>query len=1024
MKPLLIGECLLPHIARVLEGERPGASLPEHGIFAVFSASTEEGVFCGLATADDIAKHRGWTFADLTHGRQLHSIAPAAEVNQALDLMGKAEIDILPVLGAGNAFAGVVTRQSIQHALFLRVHILLQESQRLNQLVNDERKRMLDWSALLSELHDASCALLSVLSHTSLEADVLQAGIVALAKLLQARYGAIGILDETGGLKDFIYTGIDPELVKRIGHLPSGQGLLGIVTREDVPLRINDMPSDPRSIGFPPHHPLMKTLLAVPIAHGGRVFGRIYLCDKSNEEPFSRDDEVLAQSFAHSLSLVLDNAREMEEIKRAHHKLDYMAHVNALTDLPNRILFSDRLQQAILHAQQHAVLIAVVLVDIDNFKVINNTLGHALGDDLLKMVGQRLGASTKEGDTLAHLGGDEFAMILTGIRESHQIAAICKRILHSMEETFQLSDQHVHITVSIGVTICPQDSSDPPTLFKYGDMAVRRAKDLGRNNIQFFSNEMNERMQERVMLESALRSAVKNDKLQVHYQPLVDLQTGRISGLEALVRWEHPTLGSVSPVRFIPVSEDSGLIMRIGEWILRRVCRDIHCWREHGITSPRVAVNVSPKQFCDPLLADKIEKLLAELQVEPSSLCLEITESVLMQDTAFSVAALGRLKALGFDLTLDDFGTGSSSLSCLKRFPFSKVKIDCSFVQGIITNSEDAAISKAIIFMAQSLGIRVVAEGVETEAQCAYLSQNMCDEIQGFLFSKVLGAEEIEAILREERHLPDYLLRFQKPQRTLLLVDDEANIVAALKRLLRGDKYRILTAKSGQEGLEMLGQYDVDVIVSDQRMPGMTGVEFLRKAKELYPDTVRIVLSGYTELQSVTDAVNEGAIYKFLTKPWDDAKLRGHIEEAFQRKHMADENQRLNLEVRTANQNLAAANRQMKGAISLQQQQITRDEVVLDIVREALQEVPLPVIGLDNDNMVVFVNDATQILFGEASPILGSDLQQFMPKLSHVVNNLVEDERGSVELNGKEFQVISHTMGKGSQSRGKLVILT
>jgi FixJ family two-component response regulator len=326
--------------------------------------------------------------------------------------------------------------------------------------------------------------------------------------------------------------------------------------------------------------------------------------------------------------------------------------------------------------------------------------------------------------------------------------------------------------------------------------------------------------------------------------------------------------------------------------------------------------------------------------------------------------------------------------------------------------------------MAHSLGIRVIGEGVETEAQCEFLSRNMCDEIQGFLFSKPLPAKEVEVLLREGRRLPEHLLRLHKPPRTLLLVDDEPNILAALKRLVRRDGYQVFSASGGKEGLELLAQHKIDVIVSDQRMPGMTGVEFLRTVKTQYPDTVRIVLSGFTELQSVTDAVNEGAIYKFLTKPWEDQQLRDHIAEAFQHKEMADENHRLNLEVRNANHELAKANRQLEDLLKQKQQQIKCGEVSLDIVREALLHVPQPVIGLDDDELVAFVNIAAQNLFSEAGPVLSAEAAHFMPQVLEAIHGVDEGEKCAVDLNGMRFNVVSHSMGHGTESRGKLITLT
>jgi EAL domain-containing protein (putative c-di-GMP-specific phosphodiesterase class I)/FixJ family two-component response regulator len=503
----------------------------------------------------------------------------------------------------------------------------------------------------------------------------------------------------------------------------------------------------------------------------------------------------------------------------------------------------------------------------------------------------------------------------------------------------------------------------------------------------------------------------------------VDLQTGKICGMEALARWEHPQWGTVPPSRFIQIAEESSLILDLGNWVIGQACRDIRGWLNDGVGDCRVAINVSSRQLHDSRLSAIFMSALSELNISPDLLCLEITETVLMQDTSVSASTLREFKALGFDLVLDDFGTGFSSLSYLKRFSFHKVKIDRSFVKDVISNSDDAALSKAIISMAHSLGIRVVAEGVETEAQCAFLSQNMCDEIQGLLYSDALPPEQIGELLKQDRRLPADLLRFQKPKQTLLLVDDEQNILGALRRLLRGGDFQILTANSGQAGLDMLAQNPVDVIVSDQRMPGMTGVEFLGIAKDLYPDTVRIVLSGYTELQSVTEAVNQGAIYKFLTKPWDDEQLRGHIEEAFRRKEMADENHRLDLEARTANQELAAANRQLEELLSLKQQQIIRDEVSLDIVREALQQIPLAVIGVDDGDMVVFANDAAQELFEQTVSILGSDVGQLIPDLDHAEDS-GSSQRCTAELGACFYEVVARRMGHGSQSRGKLMTLT
>ncbi|HEX8956967.1 MAG TPA: EAL domain-containing protein [Burkholderiaceae bacterium] len=521
-----------------------------------------------------------------------------------------------------------------------------------------------------------------------------------------------------------------------------------------------------------------------------------------------------------------------------------------------------------------------------------------------------------------------------------------------------------------------------------------------------------------------MRTAIAGKQLHLLYQPVIDLQTGRICSVEALVRWEEQDAQGVSTPYLIEVAEESGLIAGLGEWVVRRACADLLRRDEMGLPRFPVALNISRVELQNPLYAENLARLLEEAGAAPDAVSVEVTEAAIVQGGAIAMANLEKLKNIGVALTLDDFGTGFSSLSHLKSLPFARVKIDRSFIKQVPDNGEDTAISRAIISMAHSLGIRVVAEGVETEAQCGFLSQNMCDEMQGFFFSDALGATALEELMRQDPVLPEKLLRLQKPRRTLLLVDDEGNIVNALKRLLRTHDFRILTANSGQAGLEVLTQNPVDVIISDQRMPGMTGVEFLGKAKELYPDTVRIVLSGYTELHSVTDAVNQGAIYKFLTKPWDDEQLVGHIQEAFRHKGMADENRRLNLEVLTANQELAQANRRLEDLLQQKQQQIMRDEMSLDIVREALQQIPLAVIAVDDSDLIVFANDEAQALFEDAPSILGCDVNQLIPDLEHAT---VLGSRGSqctIEIGRRFFEVVSRRMGRGSQSRGKLMTIS
>jgi EAL domain-containing protein (putative c-di-GMP-specific phosphodiesterase class I)/CheY-like chemotaxis protein len=539
----------------------------------------------------------------------------------------------------------------------------------------------------------------------------------------------------------------------------------------------------------------------------------------------------------------------------------------------------------------------------------------------------------------------------------------------------------------------------------------------------------------------ALRRAMADNELILLYQPLATLQSGAICSVEALLRWQHPILGLLEARQVLELADTAGLTGEVSSWVLEHVCRHIRRWRDGGAPDLQVAVNITPSQFCHPEFGALVARQLAAAGMPPSILSLEITEAALTLAGPDCDTLLADYRARGLHLTLDDFGTDNASLNNLKRYLFDAIKIDSAFVRSVDTDSGDAAMCRSIIVMAHHLGMQVVAEGVETESQCEFLRRNMCDQIQGYLLAAPVPPEQMDALLAERLALPPHLLRMRKPQRRLLLVDDEPNILSALRRLLRGEGYQILTAPDGAAGLALLAEHPVDVIVSDQRMPGMVGADFLREAKQQYPETIRIMLSGYTELQSVTDAVNEGAIYKFLTKPWDDDQLRGHIAEAFRVKESADENLRLHLEVRSVNQELAAANRRMEELLAEKQHQISRDQISLTVARELLQHLPLPVIGMDDDGMIAFINGAAEQLFAHSGALLGNQATSVLPQL------FVADDTGAVppaqahagtgehphyvaghthqaEINGHHYCVVVYPMGEHSTSRGSLITLS
>jgi diguanylate cyclase (GGDEF)-like protein len=521
------------------------------------------------------------------------------------------------------------------------------------------------------------------------------------------------------------------------------------------------------------------------------------------------------------------------------------------------------------------------VVDLDRFKVINDGLGHAVGDALLKLTAIRLQACVRDGDTLARLGGDEFVLVMPAVDATRAAQIGCGRVQSDMALPFELQAQRLTLSASIGISLYPRDAADTQGLLRHAEAAMYRAKELGRNGVQFFTTEINQRVHERLTMESQLRQALDHGELLLHYQPQVDLVSGSIIAAEALVRWQHPERGLVPPVDFIGLAEETGLIVPLGEWVLVEACRQHRAWLDAGLAAGRIAVNLSARQFSDAGLLPLIRRVLADTGLPPALLDLEVTESMAMQDVDRAIEMLQELTRLGVRISLDDFGTGHSSLSYLQRFAVKTLKVDRSFVHEVATDPHRAAITSTVIVMAHNLGLKVIAEGVETLAELSYLRQHACDEIQGYYFSRPLPAAQYETLLREQRRLVAPVPGEGEAVPTLLLVDDELNVLSALKRLLRRDGYRILAASSAREGLELLATHSVQVIISDHLMPEMSGTEFLSRVKQLHPHTVRMVLSGYADLNAITDAINEGAIYKFLTKPWDDEDLHEAVRQAF-----------------------------------------------------------------------------------------------------------------------------------------------
>ncbi|MBY0577758.1 MAG: EAL domain-containing protein [Burkholderiales bacterium] len=594
-----------------------------------------------------------------------------------------------------------------------------------------------------------------------------------------------------------------------------------------------------------------------------------------------REVEIKASSIhLNDRKVLLGFFRDISERKRYEAQLEYQATHDSLTGLANRSLLTDRFELSIAHSRRAERWVAAMLLGLDRLKLINDSLGHDTGDVLIREVARRLSACMRPGDTAARLGGDEFVVVMSDLSSEEDAVALARKLLDFLAQPVTIGGREIVVSASMGVSIYPRDGELPSMLLKNADVAMCRAKETGGNSFQFYSPEMNVRMLERLELENKLRRALDRKEFELYYQPKVDLSRGHISGAEALIRWNHPELGRVPPGEFIPIAEETGLIVPIGEWAIKETCGQIRAWRDGGLPAITVAVNLSAKQFRQGKLAEVVERGLREAGIQPQYLELEVTESAVMSNPKEAISILQELKRIGVQISLDDFGTGYSSLNYLKRFPVDTLKIDQSFVRDITTDPDDAAITRLVIALAHGMKRKVIAEGVETEAQLKFLQRGHCDEMQGYFFSKPVPSEEFASLLRNKREL-EVAVDPSETMRTLLIVEDEANIVASLKRLFQNEGYRILSAGSAAEGLEMLALHKIQVIISDQRMPQMSGTEFLSRVWQIYPDTIRILLTGYTDLNSVTEAVNRGAILKFLTKPWEDDQLREHIREAF-----------------------------------------------------------------------------------------------------------------------------------------------
>ncbi|MBI5197390.1 MAG: EAL domain-containing protein [Nitrospirae bacterium] len=581
----------------------------------------------------------------------------------------------------------------------------------------------------------------------------IQDALEAIGKFCEVDRSYVFLFSEDGtkvsNAHEWCAVGIEP-LALRLQDLPvdgapwfikkiKNREVVHIPSVQNLPVEASTERSVWQSIGI-------QSLIAVPMVYSGSFMGWLGFESWKVEKSWSDEDirllKMVGEIFVYAL-----------ERKRVEASLHHIAHYDRLTELPNRTLFFDRLSQELSRAPWRHRLVAVMYLDLDRFQRINDTLGHETGDRLIQAVAHRLKQCVRDGDTVARLGGDEFGLILADIKQEYDVPKVAQKILDSLSNLFALEERELFVTASIGISIHPNDGDEAEVLFQKADTAMSRAKEQGKNNYQLYSPTMNTRAFERLVLETSLRHALEREEFLLHYQPQVDLLTGKVVGMEALVRWQHPDLGLISPVEFIPVLEETGLIVPVGEWILRTASAQNQDWEKAGFTDLRMAVNISPRQFTQKDHVGRLDQILKEIMKNPCLLEFEFTEGIFMQFNEWTVKTLQEWHHMGIHLTIDDFGTGYSSLSYLKKSPIDSIKIDRSFIRDADTNPDDGAIAKAIIAMAHSLRMRVVGEGVETLDQLNFLRENLCDRIQGYYFSRPLPAKEITELLQSGKCL-------------------------------------------------------------------------------------------------------------------------------------------------------------------------------------------------------------------------------------------------------------------------------
>ncbi|MEK7323167.1 MAG: EAL domain-containing protein [Pseudomonadota bacterium] len=668
---------------------------------------------------------------------------------------------------------------------------------------------------------------------------------------------------------------------------PEGQGLIGRVFREGKHQVADDIETDARMTMWAADFAALQihSAAAFPLRVQGRVVGVLALyADQRNF--FNQDGMRLLDEVAADVSLGLEHIETTRQ-------LDYLAYYDPLTALPNRRLFEDRLRQAMAVAHRNHFQFAVLVIEIRDLGEISDTFGRHVGDRVLQECAARLNGMVRESDSLsalsmraaARMSGHEFGLLISETAGVANAQAVATRLRTLLSQSIAIDeDENVAMHVRIGIALYPEHGDDAVTLLRNAELAVHTQQQKLPESCVIYSTELNHLAQGRRDMERALRQASELGEFFLEYQPKVQAVTGKVVGAEALLRWQRPQVGVVAPNLFISMLEETGLIIPVGRWVIQEACNQYRRLVDHAGRPITLAINISVKQLAAPQFIEEVAAILKTSDVAPEHIEFEITESSLAENAQVTLEILHALKGLGVRLAIDDFGTGYSSLSYLRHFPLDTLKIDRSFVRDIVQNPEAHCIARTVIALAASLRLDVVAEGVETASQLGMLLKEGCGVIQGYFFSQPLALDALLKVARGGFPVPALQSLGSDPRPTLLILDDEPAVIAALKRVLSGEDYTVLGTTDPDEAFAILATHRIAVLLCDLRMPGISGTEFLRRAKQLHPDTARLILSGYTDLKTVTEAVNTGFISKFLSKPWQDDDLRTTLREVLRAK--------------------------------------------------------------------------------------------------------------------------------------------